>query len=241
MERNKKFVCSIIIPTKNEEDCIYSTIKSLEENVKNNKEIIIVDSSSTDNTIKIVKSFSKQNSIKIITKEKLGFATAIIRGIKEAQSDIVIPVMADLCDEPKQIDVFIKKIQTEGYDIVGGSRYMSTSKVIGGPIIKKFLSKTVGLFCFHFIGLPIKDATNSFKAYRKKVFSSINLTSRDFEVSMEITVKSFLAGYKLTEIPTTWTDRKKGLSKFSISRVAGGYAKIFLYGLIKKRAREKSE
>lgn len=66
-------------------------------------------------------------------------------------------------------------------------------------------------------GLPTSDATNAFKLYDAEVLHSTNIESRGgFEISLEITVKAFLAGYRIEELPATWRDRTQGESLYRL-------------------------
>jgi len=66
-------------------------------------------------------------------------------------------------------------------------------------------------------GLPTHDATSAFKMYRKSMLDQLQIESdRGFEISIEITVKAFLAGFRITEVPTVWRDRTEGTSNFRL-------------------------
>ena len=90
-------------------------------------------------------------------------------------------------------------------------------QVVGGALFKKNLSKWAGLTLRWFRGFPTHDATNSFKLYDAEMLNTFTLESRGgFEISLEITVKAFLAGYRIAELPTTWRDRTQGESRFRL-------------------------
>jgi hypothetical protein len=94
---------------------------------------------------------------------------------------------------------------------------MKGGKQIGGPFFKKLLSRTAGFTLKYFTGLPVHDVTNSFKLYRKSMVDNIDIESeKGFEIGMEIVIKAHFSGYKITELPCTWTDRQAGQSKFRI-------------------------
>ena len=82
-----------------------------------------------------------------------GFANALRAGFKAASGELIIPVMADLADEPRDINLMYDKIQ-EGFDIVCGSRYMKEGKKMGGPRIKTLCSFLAGKIISIF-GIPI--------------------------------------------------------------------------------------
>ena len=67
--------------------------------------------------------------------------------------------------------------------------------------------------------------------YKKEVINSITLESGGFEISVELPLKAFFAGYKISEIPTVWKDRKGGHSKFDVSKQSLGYFKLYVWAL----------
>lgn len=130
---------SLVIPAHNEEKVIANTIKNIEEEVELDYEIIVVNDNSTDNTPVIVKDLMRHYSnLKLIDNDgQRGFANALRKGFSASNSDLVIPVMADLCDDCQTIkDMYNKALQ--GFDIVCGSRYMKGGVKIGGPILQSF-------------------------------------------------------------------------------------------------------
>lgn len=231
---------SIVIPAHNEEATLEEVIKSIEHNVNSEHEIVVVDDHSTDQTADIVgKLTSEYKNINLVrNNDKPGFANALKTGFNNAKTDMVIPIMADLCDDPNTINKMYEKA-LRGFDIVCGSRYMEDGKKIGGPRIKTFFSCFVGISLNFLIGIPTQDIANSFKLYKKNVIENINIESTGFEISVEIPLKGYFLGYKITEIPTIWTDRKHGKSKFNIFKHGRRYVRLYLWAIWKKYAKIK--
>ena len=147
---------------------------------------------------------------------------------------VAVVVMADLSDEISKIDEMFTKI-SRGYDIVCGSRYIRGGEQIGGPGFKKMLSRMAGISLHYITGIPTHDVSNSFKMYTKKVLNDIEIESHGgFEIGMEITVKSFFKGYKITEIPTVWRDRSAGESKFRLWKWLPEYMHWYLFAVKQK-------
>ena len=112
--------------------------------------------------------------------------------------------MADLSDEPEVIPAMLK-LAAEGCDLVCGSRYMSGGEQIGAPRLKAFLSYTAGRSLHLLTRLPVHDATNSFRLYSRDLLRSVRIESTGgFEIGLELTVKAYLQGRRLGEVPTTW-------------------------------------
>lgn len=206
---------SIIIPAHNEEKIIETTIKKVYSVIMKTKysyEIVVVDDNSDDSTSQIIENLSKKiKSIKPLHKKAkksgpTGLGSAIKFGFRHSSGNIIIPFMGDLSDDPKDVVKLIDKI-IEGYDVVCGSRFIKGSKINGYPTIKMICNKAYNrLFTFLF-RLRVKDISNAFKAYRRKIFKSIKLESNGFEITSEIFLKAYINGYKITEVPVSWRDR----------------------------------
>ena len=153
--------------------------------------------------------------IRIRNKYGRGALNAIKTGLEEAGSEAVLVMMADLSDSIEIVDRMHEMIVTGEADLVCGSRYMKGGKQHGGPVLKGLFSRMAGVTLHLFSGIPTHDVTNSFKMYRKKMLDSITIESNGgFEIGMEITVKAYLSGYTIKEIPSEWFDRSEGKSNF---------------------------
>ena len=109
------------------------------------------------------------------------------------------------------------KIRDEGADIVSGSRYMPGGSQTGGPRLKTLMSRTAGLSLHYVGGVPTHDATTNFRAYSRRFLDDVAVESmRGFEVGLELTTKAHLLGYRVDEVPSSWTDRTAGTSKFDL-------------------------
>lgn len=209
---------NIVIPVYNEKDAIGSTLSVIDDKIKTPHNIFIIYDFDEDNTIPIVRDIMRINNKIILVKNKYGkgVLTAIKTGFETVNYGIILVVMADLSDDLAMADEMFKKIN-EGYDIVCGSRYMKGGKQIRGPWLKKLLSRTAGISLHYITGVPTHDVTNSFKMYTKKVLNDIKIESNGgFELGMEIVIKAYLRGYKITEVPSIWRDRSAGESKFKL-------------------------
>jgi glycosyltransferase involved in cell wall biosynthesis len=211
---------SIVIPFHNEEKNVGSTIKKLYSFFKSHKlkgEIIAVDDRSADSTGRILDSLSKKYGILKVLHRKgdshdVEVGYAIRDGINAAKYDIVTIMMGDLSDNPNDILKMIKKIN-EGYDIVCGSRFIKGSRLVDYPLMK-YLMVRIYNFTFPVIfGLKVKDFSNAFKSYRGDVFKKVKLESKEFEITAEMLLKAHIYGYKITEVPVSWVNRKSGESK----------------------------
>ncbi|MCM8808904.1 MAG: glycosyltransferase family 2 protein [Candidatus Omnitrophica bacterium] len=226
---------SIIIPARNEQENIKNTIESLSQHLNPEEiEIIVVNDHSEDKTEDIVLELCKKYPfLRIVRNEKKpGFANALKTGFENAKGEFILPIMADGCDQPETIEKMVNKAK-EGYDLVCGSRYTKGGGKIGGPKIQSFFSRFVGVSLYYLIGIPTKDTPNAFKMYRRNILNSLNLKSDGFSISMEICLKFYFLGYKIYEVPTIWYGRKKGKSKFKLSKTLP-YVKLYIWAILKK-------
>ena len=98
------------------------------------------------------------------------------------------------------------------------------------------MSRLAGLTLHWFRGIPTHDATNAFKLYDSRMLKNMTIESKaGFELSLEITVKAFLAGYRIVELPTTWRGRTQGESRFKIWAWLPQYLKWYFYAFRPKR------
>ncbi len=229
-----KRIISIVIPARNEESCIVETVKNVEKNVRIPHEVVIVNDNSTDGTEEKAKNLCKKYSnVKLITrKSNHGFGNTLVEGFEKSGGFAVVPVMADMCDDPGTINLMYEKIND--YDIIVGSRYIKGGKLIGSPFIKKWISRNYGRIMHWLTGIPTRDITNAFKLYKKEVIEKVKTEQKDFSISVDITLKAYFLGCRITEVPTTWTGRKGGKSKFRVFKMGKSYGSLFLYAVKRK-------
>jgi hypothetical protein len=159
-----------------------------------------------------------------------GFGNAVKAGLAVASNEVVVPVMGDLSDDPEDIIRLVEKI-SEGYDIAYGSRFVDGGKLYGYPWQKLIANRLFNNSLRLAFGLPHRDVTNAFKAYRKEVLDEIgvaNLESSGFDLTIELALKAHIAGFSSTEVPVSWYDRTAGEAKLKLSRNASVYGKRLL-------------
>jgi hypothetical protein len=103
--------------------------------------------------------------------------------------------------------------------VVAASRYMVGGKQVGGPLVKRLMSRAAGLTLHWFAGVATHDPTNNFKLYARRFLDGVTIDSTaGFELALELTVKATLAGRTVAEVPTTWRDRTAGQSNFKLRK-----------------------
>ncbi|MFX0203639.1 MAG: glycosyltransferase [Candidatus Hodarchaeota archaeon] len=226
---------NIIIPVYNEGENITDILSEIETKVNTKYHIFIIYDFDQDNTLAAIENYvDKKGSVPVsLVKNRYGggVLNAIRTGFECVDEGAILVTMADLSDDLGKVDEMFKKVN-EGYDIVCGSRYIKGGKQIGGPWFKKFLSRMAGLSLHYLIGIPTHDITNSFKMYTKKVLNDIIIESNGgFELGMEIVIKAFIKGYKITEVPSLWRDRSAGKSRFLLGKWLPKYLRWYWFGI----------
>ena len=228
---------SCVVPAYNEEENLEELIERLIpvlESYDETKdyEIILVNDNSTDNTPTIIDALANENPrIKPVHRASTpGFGNAIKEGFKHAEGDIIIPVMGDLSDEPKDIPKLVRKIE-EGYDIAYGSRFIKGGSVEDYPAAKMLANRIFNNAVRFLFGIPHRDVTNAFKAYKREVLDAIgieNIEAEGFDLTVEIPLKAHILGFKSAEVPVNWHGREKGEAKLKLSENGFVYGKRLL-------------
>lgn len=211
---------SLVVPVYNEAENVPALFDAIQANIGTEAEIVICYDFEEDNTLPRVSERSSQFPHIKLVKNKFGRGPlgAIKSGFMEASGKAVVVIMADLSDDlacvPKMVELF-----HEGCRVVAGSRYMKGGRQIGGPLLKKTMSRLAGVSLHYVVGLGTHDATNSFRLYDKKFLDGVEIESDGgFEISLELTVKAHIQGLKIGEVPATWTDRTAGQSRFQLRK-----------------------
>ncbi len=226
---------SIVIPVRDEAGNIPQLFDALAREIKSNAEAIVVYDAEDDPTV--AEALKQKHrlpwNLRLVKNERgPGPANALRAGFEAAAGDAIVVVMADLSDDLTLVDQMYARIQS-GDDVVCGSRYMRGGRQYGGPLLKRILSRAAGISLYWCAGLPTHDATNAFKAYRTSCLRSLNIEgSGGFEISMEIVIKAWLAGWRVGELPATWTDRSVGTSKFRLWKWLPRYLHWYGYALM---------
>ncbi len=227
---------NIVIPVYNEGENIGQMLCEIENKIEFPVDIFIVYDFESDNTIPVVRDIMEKNRNIHLVKNKYGSGplNAIKTGFESIDNGVILIVMADLHDELERVGEMLQMIN-EGYDIVCGSRYMKGGKQIGSPLFKKMLSRFAGVSLYYLVGIPTHDITNSFKMYSKTVLKNIKIESNGgFESGMEIVIKAFFKGYKISEVPQVTHDRKWGESRFKLMKWLPKYIYWYWFAVQKK-------
>ncbi len=235
---------SIVIPVYNEGANFPSLWAALRSQIRSEFKAFVIYDFEEDDTVPVIQQViaEGENRIRLIKNStRRGVVGAILTGFNQVEHGPVLVVMADLSDDLGQVDRMLALYQ-QGYQVVVGSRYMKGGDLEDGPWLKQFLSRMAGLTLHYFRGVPTHDATNAFKIYDRDMLKSFKIQSqRGFELNLEITVKAFLAGYRVAEVPCTWKDRTQGKSRFKLLPWLPHYLKWYFYAFRPRRQSARIE
>jgi dolichol-phosphate mannosyltransferase len=222
---------SVVIPAYNEGGNILPVLDRLLEAVKMPCEVLIVVDFPDDSTISAVEAYSRrQPAVRTVVNDLgRGPAFAIRYGIQVANASVVVVTMADGCDDPRQVEELTRLVE-RGVVVAAASRYMPGGQQVGGPIIKRLMSRGAGRSLYVFARIGTRDATNSFKAYSRDFVNSVGIESQDgFEIGLELTAKARRLRLPVAEIPTIWLDRPAGVSNFKVTKWLPKYLRWYRF------------
>jgi len=209
---------SVVIPVYNEGEAIMPCLDRILRAVTLPCEVLVVYDMPGDTTVPYIEKASLADSrIRgVLNTYGRGPANAIRFGFAEAKSPVTVVTMADGSDDPMQIDELARLVE-RGVVVAAASRYMPGGQQVGGPRLKRMLSRTAGKSLHVLARVGTRDATNSFKAYSTDFVRRVGIDSRTgFEIGLELTVKATRLRLPVAEIPTIWLDRTLGDSRFQV-------------------------
>jgi len=223
---------AVIIPTYNEKENIEDALKEVFNLSLNDVHIVVVDDNSPDGTALIVQKIRENNNkVHIIQRtSKMGLGTAYIEGFKyalENGAEYIFEIDADFSHDFALIPSFLDNI--DGHDLIIGSRYISNGKIANWNLSRRFISYFGNLYARFVLGVPVKDLTTGFKCYRREVVEFLNkqnISAIGYVFQIETTYHAYQQGFKIKEIPITFTERRIGKSKFSLKIIWESFWKV---------------
>ncbi len=237
---------SVVIPVYNEGEAVAPVLRAMSGAIHAAHEIVVVYDFDEDTTVPVVARLASELPGLRGHRNDIGrgVLNAMKSGIADARGDFVLISMGDGSDEPHLVDPMLD-LARAGADLVAPSRYMRGGRQVGGPPLKRLLSRLAGLSLHWFGGVATHDATNNFKLYSRRFLDSVTIESRaGFELGLELTVKATLAGRRVAELPTTWRDRTAGQSNFKLRQWLPHYLRWYVaafVGRFRRRRRAVAE
>ena len=206
---------SLFLPVLDEEENLrpmHAKIAAALDALGKTAEVIYVDDGSTDKSLEILRQIAaKDDRVRVISlRRNYGQTAAMSAGIDAAKGDILIPMDADLQNDPADISRLLDKLN-EGYDVVSGWRKNRQDKLISRKIPSQIANRIISWIG----GVPLHDYGCSLKAYRRDVIQDVKLYG---EMHRFIPIYASWAGARVAEIPVDHHARTMGKSKYGISR-----------------------
>jgi dolichol-phosphate mannosyltransferase len=215
----------VVLPTYNEKDNVRGIVDLILQQVPA-LDLLVVDDNSPDGTAAIVEDIARLNPrVHLLRRAgKLGLGTAYVEGFKWGLArcyDFFMEIDADFSHDPREIPNFLQKMRDA--DLVLGSRYVNGVRVLNWPFRRLVLSKAAAFYVRLITGMPVTDPTGGFKCFHRQLLAKIGLDSvrsNGYAFQIEMTYKSWISGFRVCEIPITFTERRDGRSKMSGNIVA---------------------
>ncbi|TSC76732.1 MAG: dolichol-phosphate mannosyltransferase [Parcubacteria group bacterium Gr01-1014_33] len=234
MQRNDSHIY-VIIPTYNERENITSLVEKIFDLGLPNLEMMIVDDNSPDGTGRIAEALARQYPIQVIHREKKeGLGTAYTTAFKEIlarnpeqKPEYIVQMDADFSHDPAMIPALLNA--SEAHDVVIGSRYTPGGKIENWEYTRRVLSKWGNWYARAILRVPYRDMTSGFKCYRTEVLHTIDLNSLSsvgYNFQIETVYKAHTKGFRIREIPITFTERRAGVSKMNIPIILESFWKV---------------
>lgn len=230
----------VIIPTYNEKENIEKIIKKV-FSLEGAYHILVIDDGSPDGTAAIVKNLQKEfnDRLFIIEREgKLGLGTAYLTGFKWSLAhdyDYTFEMDADFSHNPDDLPKLYQAC-VDGAGVAIGSRYCDGISVVNWPIGRIIMSYYASLYVRTVLGMKVFDCTAGFKCYTKEVLQTIALDEvqmKGYGFQIEMKYSAWKLGFKITEVPIIFINRKEGTSKMS----SGIFGEAF-WGVLKLKFRK---
>tara|TARA_B100000579_G_scaffold435981_1_gene460679 strand:- start:1721 stop:2440 length:720 start_codon:yes stop_codon:yes gene_type:complete len=235
-----KVSLEILIPVFNEGEKVLKLMKLFQENINNEFRVLFCYDLEDDNIFNFKEAFNKFNfEIKFIKNPERGPCSAIKEGFIKGNSDCVIVYPADDFINFNILDEMYKEFKN-GSNIVAASRFIKGGSMKGCPFIKSVLVRSASFTLYYLSSIPIKDASNGFRLFSRKLLNEVNIESKvGFAYSLELLAKCNRLKYKITEIPAQWEERSEGSSRFKVFKWLPQYLKWYIYGLSTTWLRKK--
>jgi dolichol-phosphate mannosyltransferase len=227
----------IVTPTYQEAENIGEFLRRVRAAVPT-ADILVVDDNSPDGTAEIAATAAAElGQIDLLRRpKKIGLGDAYRAGFSvgiERGYDVLVQIDADLSHDPSALPLLFAEIDA-GADAVIGSRYIPGGSIPNWPWHRRALSKWGNRYTSFVLGIPIKDATSGYRAYRADMLKTVDYDStraKGYGFQMELAYRVKRAGGKIVEVPIVFTDRVRGHSKLTMSVAAEELTLVTWWGV----------
>ena len=226
----------VIIPTYNEAANVESIIARMRA-AQPDVHVLVADGNSPDGTGRLADALAAADDhVHVMHRMgKEGLGAAYLAGFQwglEHDFGVLVEHDADGSHQPEQLPRLLAALETA--DVVKGSRYVSGGSVVNWPRSREILSRGGNLWTQLMLGVPVKDATGGYNAFRAETLRGIgldNISSAGYCFQVDLTWRAIKAGYRVVEVPITFVEREYGDSKMSRAIVAEALVRTTLWGI----------
>jgi len=210
-DRDRSVALSVVIPLFNEAENVDDLYRSLCEVLDSNAEMVFVDDGSSDSTFDhLVEATSGDPRVRVIRfRKNFGQTAALSAGIDHSRGEIIVPIDGDLQNDPEDIPRLLAKL-AEGYDVVSGWRQDRKDRW-ARRIPSRIANRVISIVS----GVQLHDYGCSLKAYRRSVLENVRLYG---EMHRFVPIYATWQGARVTELPVTHRERRKGSSHYGLDR-----------------------
>jgi dolichol-phosphate mannosyltransferase len=234
----------VIVPTFNERENLEPIATRLHEAVPS-AHLLVVDDNSPDGTGKIADELAAGGDwVHVLHRAgKEGQGAAYVAGFRWAAEhgyDVVVEMDADGSHAPEQLPRLLAAL--ENADLVLGSRWVDGGQVVNWPRSREVLSRGGNLWTRLALGLPLRDATGGYRAYRRPVLDEVlarDVASQGYCFQVDLAWQIWQAGHRVVEVPITFVERERGESKMSRAIVLEALWRVTLWGITSRRSRRR--
>lgn len=229
----------VIVPTYNELENVRIITSGIRTNVPG-ADILVADDNSPDGTGEVADELAATDQqIKVLHRtNKAGLGAAYLDAFSWAKKngyDVVVEMDADGSHRPVDLVKILEQLNNA--DVVLGSRWVAEGKVVNWPLQRKILSQGGNIYTRLMLGIPVKDATGGFRAYRMTALDQIDLSkvqSQGYCFQVDMAWRAVQAGLTVVEVPITFIEREIGESKMSGSIVKEALWRVTQWGFQKR-------
>ncbi|MEN3537384.1 polyprenol monophosphomannose synthase [Microbispora sp. ZYX-F-249] len=227
----------VIVPTYNERENLPMITRRLREALPD-VHLLVADDNSPDGTGRIADELAETDDhVHVLHRtSKQGLGAAYIAGFRWGLAegyDVLVEMDADGSHQPEELHKLLDAV-TDGADLAIGSRWVPGGKTVNWPFSRELLSRGANTYVRLVLGIPVRDATAGFRAYRAATLEKIGLDdveSQGYCFQVDLTLRTVRQGLRVREMPITFVERTVGSSKMSRRIIIEAFWRVAVWGV----------
>lgn len=233
----------VVVPTYEERENLAPAVARLHASVPD-VDVLVVDDASPDGTGELADELAADDDrVQVLHRAaKNGLGGAYLDGFRYAltgEHQVVVEMDADGSHAPEDLPTLLAAL--EDADVVLGSRYVPGGHVVNWPWHREVLSRGGNLYSRLALGMPTRDITSGYRVYHRTVLEQLNLdtvASQGYCFQVDMAWRAVQAGFRIREVPITFTERERGSSKMSGAIVAEALWRVTCWGMSYRLGRD---